>query len=205
MLGLLALTLFHGVTMMSFWEGWLSDFARLVGDSGRLLLSFSVGMLLSMAAPLAAYALLVEATRRLIHSADQVRYGRLFSGLAFVALPLAFAYHLAHNLNHLVREHGDLAAMLANPLGRGVQPMSMAEMHARSLNMAISEPTLFAIQAGLILFGFWIAVLVLRHRLPSLMPAAGFRPWQLLQMLLFSLAVIAFGLWLLTQPMVLRL
>jgi hypothetical protein len=205
MLGLLALTLFHGVTMMSFWEGWLSDFARLVGDSGRLLLSFSVGMLLSMTAPLAGYALLVELTRRLVNSAGRVRYGRLFSGLAFVALPLAFAYHLAHNLNHLVREHGDLTAMLANPLGRGLQPMSMAELHARSLNMAISEDSLFAIQAGLILFGFWIAVQVLRHRLPKLLPAGEFRAWQLVPLLLFSLAISGFGLWLLTQPMVMRL
>ena len=205
MLGLLALTLFHGITMMSFWESGLSDFARLTGDSGRLLLSFSVGMMLSMATPLAAYALLVETTRRLIHTAHRPRYGRLFSGLAFVALPLAFAYHLAHNLNHLIREHGNLLTLLTNPLGRNVQPMTMAELHARSLNMAISEGTLFTIQAGMILFGFWIAVLVLRHRLPDLIPTGGFRGWQLLPMLMFALSVSAFGLWLLTQPMVMRL
>lgn len=205
MLGLLALTLFHGITMMGFWEDGLFGFARLIGDSGRLLLSFSVGMALSMALPLAAYALLVEATRRLIRGSDRIAYGQLFNGLAFVALPLAFAYHLAHNLNHLIREHGDLAAMLANPLGRGAQPMSMAELHARSLHLIISESALFAIQAGLILFGFWIAVLVLRHRLPRLLPNSSFRPAQLLPMLLFALAISLFDLWLLTQPMVMRL
>ena len=206
MLGLLALTLFHGVTMMPFWEDWLFDFARLIGDSGRLLFSFSVGMLLSMAAPVAVYTLMVGVTLRLIRSSDdRLAYGRLFSGLAFVALPLAFAYHLAHNLNHLIREHGDLGAMLANPLGRDVLPMSIAELHARSLNLAISQDGLFAIQAGLVLFGFWIAVQVLRHRLPRLVSRQAFRAVLMLPMLLFGLAVSVFDLWLLTQPMTMRL
>jgi len=206
MLGLLALTLFHGITMMPFWEVWLFGFARLIGDSGRLLFSFSTGMLVSVAAPLALYAGLVALTYWLVAATGQrVAYARLFSGIAFVALPLAFAYHLAHNLNHLIREHGDIGAMLLNPLGDGALPMSMAEMHARALHLVISEDTLFTLQAGLVLFGFWMAVLVLRHRLPRLMPVAAFRPLQLLPMLVFAMLVGGFELWLLIQPMTMRL
>ena len=42
MLGLLALTQFHGISMAPFFEGWLLSVASLVDDSGRLLLSFSM-------------------------------------------------------------------------------------------------------------------------------------------------------------------
>ncbi len=38
---------------------------------------------------------------------------------AFAALPLAFAYHIAHNINHLVLENRGLGDILNNPLGRG--------------------------------------------------------------------------------------
>ena len=48
MLALLALTGFHGVTMMPFWEPWMSTLALLIGDSGQLLWSFSIGLLVSM-------------------------------------------------------------------------------------------------------------------------------------------------------------
>jgi len=33
MLGLLALTAFHGLTMLPFWEKWILSFARIIGDS----------------------------------------------------------------------------------------------------------------------------------------------------------------------------
>ncbi|VAW74988.1 Nitrogen assimilation regulatory protein [hydrothermal vent metagenome] len=203
MIGLLALTGFHGLSMMSFWEAWMSDLARMLNDSGQLLVSFTVGMFGSMAAVVLVYALFVLFTRQLVGGTS---FRRLFMTLAFVALPLAFAYHMAHNLNHLVREGVGVGAVFENPLGTGMAPLSTLEKHARHLDMLISQETLFAIQAGLMVFGFWIAVQIVRHRGHALLTAAGHvGRWRLAPMLGFVMLMTGFHLWLLSQPMTMRM
>ncbi len=204
MLGLLALTSFHGLTMLPFWEIWMSQLAQLIGDSGQLLWSFTIGLLVSMVIPIVLYASVVSATSWL--TGNYLSFKVLFSGLAFISLPLAFAYHLAHNLNHLVRESSGVGAMFFNPLGVGTQPMSTAEKHLRHMELLISQDLLFALQAGLIVFGFWIALKVLRHRGAGLLGTdSGIRGRHMLPMLLFIAAVTVFNLWLLMQPMVMRM
>ena len=200
MLALLALTGFHGITMMSFWEHWLGALTDRLGDSGQW--SFSVGLALSLIIPIAFYALVIGLSQRL----SGIPYKRLFTGLAFVALPLAFAYHLAHNLNHLVREGDGLGALFANPLGLDAQPLSMMEKHARHLDLLISEHALFALQAGLMVFGFWLALRVIRHRGYALLATSqGFIRWPLLPILLFALVMTGLHLYLLMQPMLMRM
>ncbi len=205
MIGLLALTGFHGLSMMPFWETWMSQLARVLHDSGQLLPSFTIGMFGSMAAVVLVYALFVAATRWLM--GNGVPFRRLFTHLSFVALPLAFAYHMAHNLNHLVREGVGIGAVFLNPLGTGMAPLSMMEKHARHFHMIISQDSLFAIQAGLMVFGFWIAVQILRHRGRALLVAAGHRggSWRLAPMLGFVVLMTCFHLWLLSQPMMMRM
>ncbi len=203
MIGLLALTGFHGLSMMDFWETWMSNIARILNDSGQLLASFSIGMFASMAAVVLVYALFVLFTRQLIGG---VPFRRLFTTLAFVALPLAFAYHMAHNLNHLVREGVGVGAVFENPLGLGMVPLSVAEKHARHFDMLISQETLFAIQAGLMVFGFWIAVQIVRHRGRMLLATDGRAgSWRLAPMLGFVVLMTGFHLWLLSQPMTMRM
>ncbi len=200
MLGLLALTGFHGLTMMPFWEEWMSAFAQRIGDSGQLLLSFSAGLVISMLLPALLYALTIFVLQRF--SGREVGFRTLFTGLAFITLPLAFAYHIAHNLNHLVREGAGLGGVFMNPLGIGLEPLSMAEKHQRHFHMLISQDALFAIQGLLMMFGFWLAIKVLRHRGQAILPQAGWRLWP---MLLFIIMVNGFHLWLLMQPMVMRM
>jgi len=199
MLGLLALTGLHGLTMMPFWERWIRAFGRLIGDSGQLLWSFTAGLLASMILIVLVYSLLVALTR--FCNKRDVSFKRLFFGMSFIALPLAFAYHLAHNLNHLLREGGRLGALLANPLGVGAQPLSMAERQTRAMSAIIPQDAIFALQAAFIIFGFWIAMQVLRYRGEALIPGSG---WRLFPMCLFAVMVTISHLWLLTQPMMMR-
>jgi len=199
MLGLLALTGLHGLTMMPFWERWIREFARLIGDSGQLLWSFTTGLLASMILIVLVYSLMVALTR--FCNRHDISFKRLFFGMSFIALPLAFAYHLAHNLNHLFREGGGLGALLANPLGINAQPLSMIERQSRAMSAIIPQNAIFALQTALIIFGFWIAMQVLRHRGEALIPGSG---WRLFPMCLFALMMTASHLWLLTQPMMMR-
>jgi ferredoxin len=200
MFSLLAITTFHGVTMLPSFEDWLSQLAHLINDSGQLLWSFTILLLLSLLIPLLIYFALVGLTRLLTGSTSA--YGKLFSGFAFVALPLAFAYHLAHNLNHLAREGSGFGALLFNPLGIDTQPLSMMEKHYRHLEILIPENVLFALQTGLLIFGFWIGLKVIRYRGHSIIPAAG---WRLIPMILFAAGFTGINLWLLMQPMVMRM
>ena len=200
MLALLALTGFHGLTMMPFFEGWVKSLAAFIGDSGRLLLSFSITLALCLSIPILIYALSIGVTSMVART--QTGFRRLFAGLAFTALPLAFAYHLAHNLSHLVRESDGLGDLIANPLGIGTQPLSMMEKHMRIMNLLIPQDLLFALQAGLIAFGFWISLRVIQHRGAGLTNSAG---WRLAPMILFVTGISLYHLWLLMQPMVMRM
>ena len=200
MLALLALTSFHGITMMEFWEGWVSQFAQAIGDSGQLLISFSVGLLASIIAPVLIYSLAILLTQRLIK--EKIRFKKIFTSLVFVTLPLAFAYHLAHNLNHMIRESVGVTQLFSNPLGLGTQPRALSENILREYNMLISQDVLFALQALLMMFGFWIAIKVLRHRGHRLSSASN---WKLMPMLIFIIGINGFNIWMLTQPMIMRI
>lgn len=200
MLCLLALTGFHGLTMMPFFADWMSMLAALTGDSGRLLRSFSIMLILCLSIPVLIYALSIGITAKLVRA--DIGFRKLFTGLAFTALPLAFAYHLAHNLSHLVRETDDLGGLIANPLGIGTQPLSMMEKHIRHTSLLMSQDLLFALQAGLVVFGFWISLRVIQQRGNSLVNRAG---WRLFPMILFVSAVSVYHLWLLMQPMIMRM
>ncbi len=201
-LGLVALTSFHGLTMLPVWETWMRDMGRLLGDSGQLLWSFTLGMGGVLLIPVGVFAAAVAATRRVL--GGRIGFSRLFAALALSALPLAFAYHLAHNVNHLVREGRGAGQVWLNPLGVGTLPMSEAEMQLRHLQPLVQQELLFALQAGLLVFGFWLAVRTLKSRLANLTgappPVRALAPvW------LFITAVTLFNLWLLMQPMIMRM
>ncbi len=199
MLGLLALTQFHGISMAPFFEGWLLSVASLVDDSGRLLLSFSILLFSNLAVVALAYAFFIRLTQKIsLHDMD---FKKLFSRFVFVSLPLAFSYHLAHNLNHLLRESSGFSTLLLNPFGLNAQPLSMMEKHSRHQEILFSQDILFALQAGLIAFGFWISMKVIQHRGNALMPEAG---WRLSPMISFAMLVTGLHLWLLMQPMLMR-
>ncbi len=199
LLVLLALTGFHGLTMLPPWEQWVSATARLLGDSGQLLLTFSLGMSAVIAAAVLIYALTVWLCHRLGPAGGS--YADRFEAFSFIALPLAFAYHLAHNLNHLLREGRGLDRVLANPFGTGTQPLSMMEKHLY-MSPVIPQELIHTLQAALLLFGFWLAVLVIRHRGRALQGASV--PAQL-PLYGFAALFTGFHLWLLAQPMVMRM
>ena len=204
MLGLVALTTFHGITMMPFWEEGLSWFAQVIGDSGQLLWSFSLGMLIILFIPVTLYALMIKIMQLMLPI--KIDFRQLFARLAFASLPLAFTYHIAHNLNHLIRESRGFTNVLMNPLGRDTLPLSSAELHMRHMNLLIPEQLLFAVQAGLMAFGFWLALRVLQHRSADVLSSSGhFKSLYLVPGLIFIIAVTSFNLWLLAQPMVMRM
>lgn len=207
LLFLLSLTLFHGLTMLDYWESYLSEMAQLINDSGQLIISFSIGLGVTLILPILIYCLCIGLTQIVLKKSldtvvTKLSFNKLFSGFAFISLPLAFSYHIAHNLTHFVRESSDWLSLLANPLGTGAEPLSMMEKHMRHMEMMVSENTLFIMQGVIIAIGFVIATQVIRHRGHRLFAAQGI---TLLPMILFAALVTGFNLWMLVQPMTMRM
>ncbi|MFK5970714.1 MAG: 4Fe-4S binding protein [Candidatus Marithrix sp.] len=195
MLGLMALTAFHGLTMMAFWETWMGELT--IGGSG--LWSFSIVLIVSLLLPLPPYISALGLTKRFTNSELSIK--QLFPQFAFIAIPLAFAYHLAHNLNHLIRESVGASSVFANPFGTGTLPLSLIEKQAKYTEILLPVELLFFLQASLLIFGFLIAVYVIRQRGRALLTG---NPWQLSPMVLFAILITGYHLWLLMEPMVIR-
>jgi len=199
---LLALTSFHGITMMPFWEQGMSQVARRLGDSGQLLPTFTLFMLLFIVIVSSIFFVLTRLTALAVARPQR---SQLFTRLAFVAIPLAFSYHMAHNLGHLLRENGGTLSVWLNPTGTGTLPFSMHEMHYRMQHIWLGNNGIYTLQALLIVGGIYFAVEILRHRLSEFYRTGSPLPGvRLLPMLTFIFLVSAFNVWLLMNPMIMR-
>ncbi len=199
MVGLVALTSFHGLTMLPEWEQWMRHSARWIGDSGQLLWTFSLGMALSLVLIAGTFVVTIRLTQRL--GPRQADFKPLFNNLALAVLPLAFAYHIAHNLSHMLRESHGTWAVFVNPFGRGTLPLSTTERHAL-MTLPIPEQLLFTLQAGLIVLGLGLAVRILGARARKIGLDRGV---SRVPTTTFLLGVSGMNLWLLTQPMIMRM
>ena len=198
---LVSLTSFHGITMLPAWRAWTNS----LNDSGLSLLSFSMGMALSMLIPVGIFSLFILLYQRLLKAQD-AEYKRLFALFGLPFLPLAFAYHLSHNLKYLVREGHGINDVLLNPLGVNTLPLSQHELYLRQMSPLLSPELLSALQAGLMVLGFWFAIRILQQRLTTLhYPQQSILIIIRSSMLLLLSAVILFNLWLLGQPMLMRM
>ncbi|HSQ05476.1 MAG TPA: hypothetical protein VLN59_15660, partial [Burkholderiales bacterium] len=105
-------------------------------------------------------------------------------------------------MGHLARESSDLIAAFGNPFGIGLQPLTMMEKHARMMNQLLPDDSLFGIQTGLLVLGFWLAVCIARNRAYDLLgEEKGGSVAQRLPMLAFIAAIAAMNLWLMAQDM----
>lgn len=204
LVALWAITTFHGLSMTPYWAERVRALAGVLHESGHQVGSFTLAMAGAVGALILVYLLWAALARRL--AARNVSFKRWISVLSFTTLPVAFSYHVAHNLSHLARETGDLEQVLADPLGLDAAASAPMVLRTEQMSMMISEQPLFALQAATILLGFWLALQILRHRVPRLFGAeATAVRWRLLPIVSFLVAAAGVNLVLLTQVMVMRL
>jgi len=198
---MLAITGFHGLTMTPVWRQ-LIDAIRAATSAGRVL-AFSLGMVLLMLAPIACYALLVAASKRLGDQqlAKPVGYRDYFIQYAYALLPIALFYHIAHNCEHLLMEGPKIAAMISDPFGWGWNVFGTAGW---TIPPMISLQQLWVVQVVLVLVGHIYSLWIAQKTSVRLFGAtrAAFR--SQLPMLLGMIAFSVFSLWLLKQPMEMR-
>lgn len=199
MIGLLGLSSFHGITMLPVWSELISSLARVIGDSGQLITTFTIVLLFYLMLIFVVYGTFAYLFKL---TSGQSDYRQVFSGFAFASLPIAFTYHVAHNLNHLLRESGNLREVLLNPLGMDTLPLSMMEKQQRAMDMIVSADVIATLQGSLLIFGFWLSMQVVKYRGFRIFDATRF---QLLPMIGFCVLLTSLSLWLLSQPMIMRM
>ncbi len=195
---LVALTGFHGFTMTGRWLETIRWLETGLGLGHTI--AFSIGMLVLVVVPIAIYAALVALSwgvggyRALGYQAYFVRY-------AYALLPIALFYHLAHNSEHLLFESQKIIPLASDPFGFGWNLFGTAMITPAPL---LSLPTLWLIQVLLVLVGHIYSLYFARRVAGDIFGSAGhvFRSQlpMLAAMVLFSLA----SLWLLKQPMEMR-
>ncbi len=198
---MLAITGFHGLTMTPVWQEFV-DAIRSSTGFGRTI-GFSVGMAILMLSPIAIYAVLVAASRKLAqgHTQHHMSYHDYFVRYAYALLPIALFYHIAHNMEHLLMEGPKVIAMISDPFGWNWNLFGTASWTIPPL---ISLEMLWIIQVFLVLVGHLYSLWVAHKTSLRLFgtPKAALRSQlpMLAGMVLFSV----FSLWLLKQPMEMR-
>ena len=161
---LLALTLFHGLSMTSLWESFEPGRFSLLKWMGQVLgtpqsVNFTLAMGLAVGLPIGIYSLSCNLAAR--WAANGVSGRQLFTAFAYSLLPVALFYHLAHNLMHLLAEGAHVVPLLGDPMGRGANWLGLRDVHAGAL---ASDQTLWVAQVLLVVIGHVFGV-VAAHRI----------------------------------------
>ena len=165
---LLALTLFHGLSMTSLWESFEPGRWSLLKWLGQVLgtpqsVNFTLAMGLAVGLPIGIYRLSCDLAARWAAnggSPDRISGRQLFTAFAYSLLPVALFYHLAHNLMHLLAEGGHVVPLLSDPMGRGADWLGLRDVHVGTL---ASDQTLWIAQVSLVVVGHVFGV-VAAHR-----------------------------------------
>ena len=113
---LLGLTVFHGVTMLPKWFFWATE--SLKGEYAVYLFSFLLAQTAFALGPLLIHAIFSQATV-LIAGTREIKFKEVFIRFSYSFLPVAIAYHLAHNLAHIRKEGYKFFLVLSDPFGWG--------------------------------------------------------------------------------------
>jgi ferredoxin len=195
---MLAMSTFHGLTMTPQWN-------RIVDGIGAglhvpHLAAFTIGMFGFLAGLCGLYVVLA----RVSHAAAAepgVGFREMALRNAYAFLPIAFFYHLAHNVSHFSFEGGAIVHVISDPFGWGWDLFGTATVNTGSLLSA--QSTWLATVALIVVGHVWS--LTVGHRIAHrayAAPRAAFR--SEVPMLVAMIAYSVMSLWIVAQPMEMR-
>jgi hypothetical protein len=193
---LLALTGFHGLTMTPRWLEWNEVVMGWTGVPSAI--SFGILMVVMLVAPILLFLMLsrISAFWSGPHGTKT-----LFIRYAYALLPIALFYHLAHNAEHFLIEGPKILALASDPFGWGWNLFGTADWIVPPL---ITLGGLWGIQVAFVIighvYGLWISSRITERLIPDRKAAFISQVPMLVAMVLFSF----FSLWLLYQPMEMR-
>ncbi|WP_158585617.1 hypothetical protein [Pseudooceanicola sediminis] len=192
MLITLACGSFDGLNETFAWLGWIGVNPLEFSGRSAVVLPNAVGLGVAVAALVAAYGLAVQAGLLLV---GDRRFALGFRMLAPAILPIAFGYHIAHYLTAALVNGQYLADIVSDHIG-GPE----IEVTTGFLNQRAPVHVLFMVQAGAVVLGHVIAILM--SHAAALRLTGSHRRAAISQapLALFMIAYTLFGLWLLASP-----
>ncbi|QGX99989.1 hypothetical protein EI983_17620 [Roseovarius faecimaris] len=205
-LTLLAAGSFDGLKETFWWLGLIGVNPLEFPGRSAVIGSSLIGLGLAIAGLVLAFALVVWACRAIANTgqtgADQPSFRAVFTALAPAVLPIALAYHISHFTVSFLIEGQYLLAAIGDPLAQGANFLGLGDIRVTTgfLNSADSVKVIWLTQAGVVVAGHVLSVLVAHHAALELFGTARRAAISQIPMGLFMIGYTLFGLWLLATP-----
>ena len=116
-LTLLALTAYHGFTMLPNWTTWAQD--TMLTNYSLYLSTFTLLEVGFVVAVLFGHLIASSIVNKVSYS-NGASTKQIFVQFSYALLPLALFYHLSHNFGHFNMEGLEIVPVISDPLGRGM-------------------------------------------------------------------------------------
>ncbi|ADV09745.1 hypothetical protein [Mesorhizobium ciceri] len=193
---------FDGLSKTFFWLGLFGINPLEFPGRTAVIGSGTFGLILTFALLAAVFLLAVWLGQRLAGS-DHI-LNQAAGQLVWSIVPIALAYHIAHYLTALLVDGQYALAALSDPFAMGWNLFGTADMQIEAGIVAGADSAwwLWNIQAGAIILGHVLAVLVAHGFAWRLHPQPSRAALSQFPLTLLMIAYTVFGLWLLATPTV---
>ena len=202
---MLSISAFHGLTMTPIWQTVL-DKTQMILPLGNIT-TFSIAMFTLLIAPILVFAALVWLSyfitrkKSSTDTSGKHSYMDYFIHYSYCLLPIALFYHLAHNLEHLLMEGPKIITRLSDPFGWGWNLFNTSQLNIPPI---VSLDVLWVLQVLLVgvghVYSLWAAHKISQRFFDNELARKRGQFPMLLGMIAFSVL----SLWLLKQPMEMR-
>ena len=205
LLSIFLITVFHGLAMIPLWTRDIIPPARdgiesLIGADPGYLLTFTLGMFAFLGLSLLIYLGACWVAK--VASGNQLyRLKDYFIAFTYPLLPVALAYHLAHNALHFFYEGSKLVRLISDPFGWGWDLFGTSRS---PLTMLVPIESLWIAQVIMVVLGNFAAIWLVNR--------CGYRMFgnrrqaarAVIPMVIFTALLSIAAMWLLSQPMEMR-
>lgn len=178
---LLGSTAFDSFSSSPTWRGFADRLTRDLGASSPALASSAlrtIGLVVFISVVAVTFSSAARATGGL----DRERRRELPGEMAHSLIPIVVGYIFAHYLSYLVERGQQAVIALADPFGRGWNPLGLAHLHVAYV-LSMHPPVLAAVKVACVVTGHIVAVIAAHDRALRLLPAGHQLTGQLTMML----------------------
>jgi hypothetical protein len=177
---LLGSTAFDSFSSSPTWRGFSDQTSRAFGAPPTLSSSVlrTIGLIVFISVVAVTFSLAARATG----GVDRDQRRALPGQMAHSLIPIVVGYIFAHYLSYLVERGQQAVIALADPLGRGWNPLGLAHLHVAYV-LSAHPPVLAAIKVTCVVTGHIVAVIAAHDRALRLLPAGHQLTGQLTMML----------------------
>ena len=203
---ILGLGSFDGLKETFWWLGVIGINPLEFPGRSAVAGSSVMGMILSALVLLAVFALTAWVGKTLGNAGrsgdDLVSFKTMFCVFAPTVLPIALVFHASHFAVTLLVDGQYLLAAFGDPLARGANFLGLGDIRVTTgfLNAVETVRPIWLTQAGLVVAGHILAVVIAHSRALELFRTARNAALSQIPMGLFMVLYTWFGLWLLAAP-----